>query len=397
MACGKFMMGVETRGIDLPGEIPQRGKLFVSSTTPDICRQLRETAHLTGFSVSEPFADVVAVELRGEGLRMLTDAWSEALSSAAQAGVRCYLSAGEAIPNCAQLMRSHSLASLKDWVNGQWLNEVIGGQRLITHFQPIVRTRNPETVFAYECLLRGQDQEGNLITPDRLYAAARGANLLDRLDSEARLTAIQSASVRALSSCVFVNFNPRSIDSPHKSLQSTLRAVLSSAIPTENFVFEVVESEEISDTDSLIDIAEHFRMAGCRVALDDVGAGYNSLNLIAILKPDFIKLDMGLIRNVDRDTYKAHVTGKLLELARDLGVRTVAEGVETESEWRWACEHGADFAQGYFFARPAAEPPRSAQSSRDLPNVTFASEIFAAAAEVDAVGADLTSAKSLQN
>ena len=93
------------------------------------------------------------------------------------------------------------------------------------------------------------------------------------------------------------------------------------------------------------------------MALDDVGAGYNSLTLLTRLRPDFVKLDMELTRGVDRDRYKARVVGKLLEMARDIGARTVVEGVETDGEWVWARAHGADFVQGYLFARPATPPP----------------------------------------
>ena len=103
---------------------------------------------------------------------------------------------------------------------------------------------------------------------------------------------------------------------------------------------------------------EFYRGAGFRVALDDLGSGYGSLNLLSQLKPDFVKLDMKLIRDVDRDPYKAEITRKLLEMARGLGVATIVEGIETQGEWEWAHENGADYAQGYLFARPASPPPR---------------------------------------
>jgi EAL domain-containing protein (putative c-di-GMP-specific phosphodiesterase class I) len=90
-----------------------------------------------------------------------------------------------------------------------------------------------------------------------------------------------------------------------------------------------------------------------------VGAGYNSLNLLSQLKPDLIKLDIELVRDVDSDPYKAEIASKLLEAATNLGVRTVAEGIETEGEWRWFCENGADYGQGFAFAHPAATPPAS--------------------------------------
>jgi EAL domain-containing protein (putative c-di-GMP-specific phosphodiesterase class I) len=103
---------------------------------------------------------------------------------------------------------------------------------------------------------------------------------------------------------------------------------------------------------------EYYRNAGFKVALDDLGSGYGSLKLLSRLKPDFVKLDIDLIRGVDHDAYKAAIAGTIFELARKLGVATVAEGIETEAEWAWVRDHGADYAQGFFIARPGSPPPR---------------------------------------
>jgi len=135
--------------------------------------------------------------------------------------------------------------------------------------------------------------------------------------------------------------------------------VLASGIPASRFVFEVIESHQIKDPEQLLRILDIYRKRGFGVALDDLGAGYNSLNLLAQIKPDYIKLDMYLIHRVDQDPYKARVAAKLLEMANELEVGTVVEGVEHEAEWRWANDHGAHFAQGYLFAPPAASPPES--------------------------------------
>ena len=74
------------------------------------------------------------------------------------------------------------------------------------------------------------------------------------------------------------------------------------------------------------------------------------------LEPDFVKLDVELIRDVDKDPYKAEIAAALLRLAQKLGITTIAEGIETAAEWRWARDHGADYVQGYLFARPASPP-----------------------------------------
>lgn len=114
----------------------------------------------------------------------------------------------------------------------------------------------------------------------------------------------------------------------------------------------------MKDVDHLLGILSFYRRAGFRVALDDLGAGYSSLNLLARLRPDFVKLDMELIRGIDVDPYKAVVVDKLLDLAREVGAISVVEGVETEGEWRWAEAHGADLVQGFLCARPQADPPK---------------------------------------
>ncbi len=108
--------------------------------------------------------------------------------------------------------------------------------------------------------------------------------------------------------------------------------------------------EEVRDTSHLMGIRETYLAAGFGVALDDVGSGYSSLNLLARRWADIVKLDMGLTRGVDSDPYQGQVAGKLLELSRDLDVRT-------EGEYGRAVERVAHYVQRYYFACPAAEPP----------------------------------------
>lgn len=144
---------------------------------------------------------------------------------------------------------------------------------------------------------------------------------------------------------LFINFTPAAVYDPVFCLRSTVEAVEAAGISPERIVFEVTETEEAKDVDHLKNIAAFYREKGFRVALDDVGSGYSSLNMIHRLRPDFIKLDMQLVRGVDQDPYKALVAGKVLEMARGLGVETIVEGVETEGELAWAREQGATFAR----------------------------------------------------
>jgi hypothetical protein len=121
-------------------------------------------------------------------------------------------------------------------------------------------------------------------------------------------------------------------------------------------VFEVVESDSPQNLDHLKAVLKYYRDAGFSIALDDIGSGYSSLNLLHQLRPDLIKLDMELTRNVHLDHYKASITEKVLEIAQKLGILTVAEGIECIEELNWLQERGATFAQGYLIAKPSATP-----------------------------------------
>ena len=99
-----------------------------------------------------------------------------------------------------------------------------------------------------------------------------------------------------------------------------------------------------------------YRERGFKFALDDLGAGYSSLQMIHELRPDFIKLDIELIKNVHADNYRATLTLKLIEAAQQLGIKTIAEGIECAGEYDWAQAHGADFVQGYYIGEPCSPP-----------------------------------------
>jgi EAL domain-containing protein (putative c-di-GMP-specific phosphodiesterase class I) len=251
-----------------------------------------------------------------------------------------------------------NVLSFQDLVARQtaaWLAELLEQRRLTCHFQPIVHAASGE-VFGHECLLRGLSPEGALIGPDRLFGAARDGDLLLQLDRLARETAVTRAAQVATEGTLFINFTPNSIYDPKSCLQTTMRAVQRSGIDRSRIHFEVTESDRIDDFDHLVHVLAFYREAGFKVALDDLGAGFASLGLLARLKPDIVKIDMGLVRRVDEDPTKAAIVRNLLDLARQLGIATIAEGVETAKERAWLVAAGADHLQGYLFARPSAIP-----------------------------------------
>jgi EAL domain-containing protein (putative c-di-GMP-specific phosphodiesterase class I) len=270
-----------------------------------------------------------------------------------------FLEAGEVF-DPAMLGRMEYLQTLVGRAQSVWLAELIEAKRLEMHFQPIVEAANQERVFGYEALVRGRAADGSLVRPNELFGAARAAGMLFVLDREARVAAIRDAQRHDIDERVFINFNPTSIYDPGYCLRTTFAAAEEVGFAPHNLVFEVVESDQVEHPDHLLGILDEYRANGFQVALDDLGAGYGSLNLLNELQPDFVKLDMGLVRGVHRDSSRQSILTNLASMAADLNTRIIAEGVEEAAEADWLAAVGVDYLQGFYFARPASPPPRIA-------------------------------------
>jgi len=122
-------------------------------------------------------------------------------------------------------------------------------------------------------------------------------------------------------------------------------------------VLEVTERQLLEDAQVVGERVEKLKAFGYRVAVDDLGAGYASLNAFASLCPDFVKLDIGLVRDVDTCDLKARLISSLIRVCREMGMTVVAEGVETVAERDKLIELGCDLLQGFLFAKPAEAFP----------------------------------------
>ncbi|MDZ8188850.1 MAG: EAL domain-containing protein [Nostoc sp. ChiSLP02] len=258
-----------------------------------------------------------------------------------------------------ELQDFSDIASLQRFIKlnqSEWLLEMLAAERFTSYFQPIVSIQDTSQIYGYESLLRGLDEEGSLVSPEAILELATEAGLLPQLDRAARLKAIEQFTSHQVSGHIFINFAPTALYDPVYCLRSTVEAIDRAGIEHQRIVFEVVESDNPQDLAHLKAVLQYYRDSGFLVALDDLGSGYSSLNLLHQLRPDFIKLDMELIRDVHQDLYKASITEKILEITQKLNIQTVAEGIECVEELNWLRERGATFAQGYLIARPSAIP-----------------------------------------
>lgn len=333
------------------------GRLFLGFPTERslrvVMRHLEGSGHTYRYMAEEQCIWII-VEPGLHGALM--NAFDAGLRPEVQEEVRALFLTGYDKPILADFARVATLKELIIRSQSGWLLDLLLEERLTSHFQPIVHAHDTSRIFAHEALMRGLEADGRLIFPNQILDLARRADLIEQLDLLARRTAIREARRHGIDRHVFINFNPGGIDDPAVSLRSTVQAVDEAKIPRERVVFELVESDHTRDLAHLKAIVSYWRDAGFSVALDDLGAGHSTLNLLHQLRPDYVKLDMALIRDVHLDPYKALITGKILEIAQHLDIQTVAEGVEVPEELEWVREHGATFVQGYLIAKPAHPP-----------------------------------------
>lgn len=181
------------------------------------------------------------------------------------------------------------------------------------------------------------------------------------LDRSCREFAVRAASEKGLKDYkVFINFIPNSIYDPKSCLQTTLKAASIYNFPPTNLVFEVVESQKVSDINHLSCIINYYREHGFMVALDDLGTGYASIEMLVNLKPDLVKIDRQIINNIHKDSVKQSVFKGILKICEDTEIITIAEGIEREEEYNYVRNY-VDLVQGFLFAKPDKEPITEAE------------------------------------
>lgn len=216
-------------------------------------------------------------------------------------------------------------------------------------FQPIVDVARGE-VFAYEALVRGPNGEGAgqviaAVPPQQLYS----------FDQTCRVAAIRTAVALGLDTHLSINFLPNAVYDPATCIRITLAAAERYGFPTDRLLFEMTESEQIRNPDHALSIVRDYKQRGFQTAIDDFGAGYSGLNLLAQFQPDIVKLDMALTRNIDADRVRLAIVDGVIRTCTALGCKVVAEGIESAGEAVTLHRLGVDLFQGYWFAKPALE------------------------------------------
>lgn len=214
-------------------------------------------------------------------------------------------------------------------------------------FQPIVNVRERST-FAHEALVRGVAGEGAAFILRQVDATNRYA-----FDQACRVRAIELATALGMRSKLSINFMPNAVYRPDACIKRTLAAARRCGFPLDQIMFELTEDERAADLTHLRTIFEEYERHGFLTAIDDFGAGYAGFELLSAFQPGVLKIDMGLVRDIDSIKRKRAIVRGISSICVELGIRMVAEGVETKPELDVLRDIGIELFQGYLFAKPA--------------------------------------------
>lgn len=213
-------------------------------------------------------------------------------------------------------------------------------------FQPIWDL-NHGKLFGYEALVRGVNNESAF----HVLSQVNDENKY-YFDQQCRGKAIKLAAELGLDSILSINFLPNAVYEPKRCLATTLRLAKKYDFPTQRIMFEFTEVERLRDTEHLKNIIQCYRDLGFLTAIDDFGAGYSGLGLLADFQPNIAKLDMALIRNIDSSNSRQVIVKNCISMFKQLGITVLAEGIETVEELAFLKSLDVDLIQGYLVAKP---------------------------------------------
>ncbi len=351
-ACMKAIKDSTLRKEDALAELTVNGNVFILILSPPRKRRRMSQRDVAGIKrrLAKRLDDYLSTAFTGDELRRFAYFVGGALMRT-DPSVRVerliYRTIDDALADAA----SEEQTALRQ--RGRQLKAILDGKRISSLYQPIfdLETR---AVIGYEALSRGP--KGDLHSPASLFQAAYDADLVWKLERLCRERALRRLRGLKPKQLLFLNLEPSGVFDPELVAPGFVRKY------AKRVVFEITERAAITDFPAFRQAVHLLKRAGFRVALDDVGSAYAGLRVVSEIRPDFIKLDMQLIRGADTDRVKRQLISAIADFCSEARVPLIVEGVETREELHAARTLGVRRAQGFLFG-PLLGTPRERVSS----------------------------------
>lgn len=333
-------------------DLPATGRVILATEVDHTAYQLRSIA-LRGGSQLRVLAPGL-LEVHGDDRHGFLASLCDQLTSVESREVRCLTAPDTLTGNnlLRQAMRAPALDQASARLAHADLLPLFANELSAFHsvYQPIVQLSD-EAVVGHEALLRATDASGATVMPDVLFPAAEAAGWTGLLDRIGRTTALRHAAPWLGAQHLYINFVASSIYRPEICLRTTEQAAAEGGLSMDQLVFEVTENHLVRDVAHLEAVFAYYRDRGCRVALDDLGAGYSSLNLLLRLRPEVVKLDKEIVQGLP-DPISVATVSAIVSITHSYGGLVLAECVETVDQSEDVRRLGVDLGQGWFYGAP---------------------------------------------
>jgi EAL domain-containing protein (putative c-di-GMP-specific phosphodiesterase class I) len=252
---------------------------------------------------------------------------------------------------------------LAGWSRGHWVERIraaLDQDRLAVSAQPIFDLESGE-VAREELLVRMLDEHGDMIPPASFLPAAERFGLVQEIDLQ-----VLAAAVERVGEGVPVAVNVSALSLADPRYLTALQQAIASGLDPGRFNFEVTESTAVANMVDTQEFARRIRELGCSLALDNFGTGFSSFTYLREIPAQYLKIDIEFVRELKRSPGDQQLVEAIVAIARGLGQKTVAEGIEDEETLQLIRKLGVDYAQGFHFERPAPGEPGEADGSQSV-------------------------------
>lgn len=236
------------------------------------------------------------------------------------------------------------------------LQKIISQNSILILFQPIVFLEDLN-VLGYEALSRGPEDSG-FAGSELLFSFAESTNMLLELERLCRKNALRAAQSLNIGHKLFLNSSAKALQDKDFTPDQLAAYVSELGLKQDGIVLEITERVAIQEWESFKKVLRQFRDHGFQIAIDDMGAGYSSLQAIAELEPDYLKFDISLVRNIHENLIKKGLLETLVALSSKINASVIAEGIEDREEYQTLRSLGVQLGQGYLFASPSIQLQR---------------------------------------
>ncbi|MFP4169236.1 MAG: GGDEF domain-containing protein [Desulfonatronovibrionaceae bacterium] len=306
------------------------------------------------------------VPLTGQKMKFVIGHARLDLSHGASSKDTEYIAAAEAQKHARTRNSLRQLAVLKEF------REILANKDLRIVYQPIMDLKKGR-IYGWEALTRGPENS-QFSSPLALFDFAEEEGKLFELETITRELAIKNCGQLREGSKLFLNIHPNTLADPSFQSGRTLQLLKEQGMHPSDIVFEVTEKHSLKDLSVFHRTLNHYRNQGYQIAVDDVGAGYSGLYRIAEIRPDILKIDRDLIRDINTHPAKRALMEAFISFANHIEATVIAEGIETDMQLRALMEMGFHCGQGYYLGHPVApkEHPQLRPTRGDTSQISFA-------------------------